>query len=891
MKSRNPRSRGVFPVLALLACLAMPLAASAADAPASPLAVLEQSNAGIRRSVLDNGLVALVKEDRSAPVAAVQIWVGTGAMDEDEFLGAGLSHFIEHMIFKGTPTRAVGDITRQINDAGGEINAYTAHDRTVFHTTIPAKNWRVGLDVLADAVMNANFPDEEWARERDVILREMAMGRDDPRREIGKLLWATAFRVHPYQFPIIGHEDIFKSATRDDLVAFFRRNYVPDNMIAVVVGDVDAKEVEAGIREAFAGFARRARAPVVRPAEPPQLSPRFARQTGTYNVSRLHIGWHAAALNHPDAPALDVLASIVGAGRSSRLVGEIKEKQKLVHDISAWSFTPKDPGLFGISATYDPTNETAVIRAIEDEVARWSEQPFTEEELEKARRMVLVGELGSLQTMDGQAYSYASGEFYAADPRFSEYYLRSVEKVTADDLRDVVRRYLRPENRTLAILSPGGAGAEEDKAAAAAGSEASRLTLSNGVPLIVRVDHRLPFVYITVALKGGLLAETPGNNGITQLMSDLLTRGTALRDAEEIAAAVEQRGASLSAFAGRNSFGLQAQCLSDDLDEIAALLADCLLNPSFPEDEFEKQRVVQLAAIRQQYERPFFVAEESVRQMLFPQHPYRWTTLGSDATVRALAREDLAAYHRRLVTSGNLAVAVFGDITKERAAALANALFAAVPAGAAPALDVQEPQPQLPARAKKREPREQAIVLAGYPGIRVTDPRADALDIVDSALSGLSSDLGIEVREKRGLVYYVGSFAMTGLEPGMFVLYAGTREDSAETVLELMDAELARITGTGLREEEINRAREQLVAAHQMNLQNNASLAQTCALNELYGLGYDYVFSAERRLRALTPDAIREAAASVFRPDRRAVSLVLPGREPEGEEEKAEEQP
>lgn len=880
MKPRSTQRCGDIVVLffALAGLLAAP-ASHAEEAPTSPLAALEQSNAGIRRFVLDNGLICLVKEDRSAPVAAVQIWIGTGAMDEGMYLGAGLSHFVEHMAFKGTTNRNVGDITREINDVGGTINAYTAQDRTVYHTTLPARHWRVGLDVLADAVMNSTFPEDEWEREREVILREMAMGRDDPGREAGKLLWESAYRVHPFRVPVIGYEDVFRTMKRDDLVAFFRLNYVPDNMIVVVAGDVDADEVERGIREILGGFPRRARPPPDRPPEPPQLAPRFARKTGNYNVSRLHIAYHTVSLDHPDAPALDVLASIVGAGRSSRLVKEIKEKQQLVHSISAWSATPKDPGLFGISAVFDPAHEKAALEAIEAEVARWTDTPFPDEELAKARRMVLVGELGSLQTMDGQAYSHASGEFYAADARFSERYLQQVSRVTAEDLRAVAAKYFRAENRTLVILSPEADAADAAPEAAVSSTALARSTLPNGIPLIVREDPRLPFVYVCVALRGGLLAETGSDNGVTQLMSDLLTRGTAARTAEEIAATVEQLGASLSPFAGRNSFGLQAQCLAEDAETILGLLAECVLQPSFPNDELEKQRTVQIAGIRQQFERPFFVAEQALRELIFPGHPYRWTPLGSEEAVRGLTRDALVAQHRRLVKTGNLAISIFGDITRARAEALAGRTFSGAPEGNAPDLAAPEPERALPARSKKREPREQTIVLVGYPGVRIGDPRADALSIVDSALSGLSSDLGTEIREKRGLVYFVGSFVMPGLEPGLFALYAGTREDAADEVLELMDAETRRIAESGLREDEIRRAQEQLIADHQMNLQNNAALAQTCALNELYGLGYDYEFSTEERLRAVTPERIREAAADVFQQKRRAVSLVLPGRE------------
>ncbi len=873
--------------LALLVIVFLAIAASCAVAAdtASPLEALKKSNARLHRFVLDNGTICLVKEDHSAPVAAVQIWVGSGAVNEGEFLGAGLSHFVEHMIFKGTPTRPVGQISKEINDAGGEINAYTAQDRTVFHATLPGDSWKVGFDVLADAVMNATFPKNEWARERDVILREFAMGKDNPDRQIYKLMGGTAYRVHPYRVPVIGYEDVFKSATRDDLVKYFRRNYVPDNMIVVVVGDVNRAEVEAHIREAFKPFARKAMEPKPLPTEPPQLAPRFARETGAYNVSRLLWAYHTVALSDPDAAALDVLADIVGSGRSSRLVKKIKEEQKLVHEIDAWSITGKDPGLFGFSATFDPTNEAAVVAAIQGEVDGWAAGGFTNEELEKAKRTVLVGELGGLQTMDGQAYSYGSGEFYAADPSFSERYLENVQSVDAEKLKDVARRYLSSANRTLVVLSPEAAAAPPTNARPAeAGADVRKLTLACGIPLIVREDHRLPFVFFCAALKGGLLTESTNNNGITSLMSDLLTRGTTARSAQEIAQTVERLGGSISPFCGRNSFGLQAYCLSQDADTFMALFSDCLLNSTFPKEEAEKQKLVQLAAIQQQREQPFFIAEEALRQTIFPNHPYRWTPQGSRESVQKLDRDALAAYFKRQFVRSNLVLAIFGDITGDQAKELAEHYLSEVPDGPVPQFENAEPSPGLPCRSKRREPKEQTILLVGYPGVDLKDSRVDALSVLENALSGLSSDLGTEVREKRGLVYYVGAFDRPGLEPGLFALYAGTREETADQVEKLIDAETARLAKKGLRDEELDRAKKQIVAAQDMSLQDNGTLAQTCALNELYSLGYDYSFRIEERMNALTADRVREAAASIFAPDRRAVSLVLPGRPEKGKE-------
>jgi zinc protease len=871
---RQPRTRAVLGLVLPLLCAAGP---ALGRGERSALQVLEDANAALSRVVLDNGAVCLIKEDHSAPVVAVQIWVGTGSIHEEECLGAGLSHYLEHMVFKGTPTRAAGEITQAIDNEGGAINAYTGHDRTVYHAVMPSRAWRTAVDVLVDAVLNASFPEEEWERERDVVLREVAMGKDDPRRVLSKLLFQTAYRVHPYRFPVIGLEDILTAMTRAELISFHRRHYLTDNLIVAVVGDVSAGEAEAYLREHLGAVSRRARAPVTVPEEPPQLAARYVRKTGAYRVSRLQCAFHTVPLSHPDTAALDVLAQVLGQGRSSRLVRDLREERQLVHAIEAWSYTPKHPGLFSVEATFEPEREPEVVDALRAHVASWPDLPFAEGELAKAKRQALVHELRDLQTAQGQASSYASGEFYAGDARFSETYLARVEAVTAEDLRRVAGAYLRPSNRSLVVLAPESTPEAGPAPPPVLGPrETSRVVLRNGVRLLVRPDHRLPFVYVSAAMRGGLLSEAPEQNGIARLSALMLTRGTSARSAEETAETVESLGAVLQPFSGRNSFGLNARCLTQDADVMMGLLADCLVDATLPEEEWAKQRTLQLAAIAQQRERPFYLADRALARMLFPDHPYRWDELGRVETVSRITRDEGSQYLKELVTGSNLVVSVFGDLALDEARRLAEEHLTRVRPGPAPVFDHPRPEPDLPQRAEQREPKEQTILLVGYPGVAVDDPRIDALEIVQEAMSGLSSDLGIEVRDKRGLAYFVGAFQRVGLDPGCFAFYAGTREDALAEVEQLIREQAQRVATQGLRPEELDRARRQIIARHERSLQDNGGLAQTCALHELYGLGFDHVFATQQRMEQVSGDDVRTVAASVLRPGLGAAAVVLP---------------
>jgi zinc protease len=851
------------------------------QAVASAIEALRREHAQLHQLTLDNGMVCLLKRDTSAPVVSIQMWVGTGSIHEDEYLGCGLSHAIEHMIFNGTEQRGPNDITHEINAAGGVINAYTTNDRVVFYTDLPARNWQVGFDAIADSLMHATFPAAEWQQEREVILREFAMGEDDPKRVISKLLWRTAFTRHPYRHPTIGYKDLFSQITRDDLATFFRRHYVPDNMILAIVGDIDIAAVRATVKATFADFTRRPRRPVVLPQEPPQTEPRVSRQEGAYQVSRLIYAYHTVPLSHPDAAALDVLAAIVGRGRSSLFVRKFKEEQQLVHTIEAWSYTPREPGLFGVAASFAPERETELCQALRKAIAGLARARFAQRDIATAVRQVLSDELEELTTMQGQASGYAAGLFFAGDTRFAESYLTRLQTVKADDLREVAARYLTEPNQTLVVLaptSPVDTGAPEP--APTPGIAAPlRTTIQYDIPVITRENRRLPVVNLCVALRGGLLSETEDTVGITALMAELLVRGTAKRDAAAIARDVESLGGRLTAFSGYNSFGLQASCLTPDVDTFMALVAECLTESTFPADELDKTRQLQIASLRQQQERPMYLAQTNLRERLFAGHPYRWERLGSETTLAALNRAAIRDYYRRLVVSGNLVIAVCGDIDAPTATALAAHHLRGIPRGSV-AIAKAAAAPSLPQRCVVEAPRQQAIVLAGFPGVTVFDPRADALNLLERAMSGLASDLAEAVRGQGALAYYVGAYQQLGLDPGAFILYAGTRRDAVGTVETLFERELGRVAGQGLRGEELTRARNQLVAAHDMRLQDNAQTAMTCALNELYGLGYDYAFSLPDRLAGITVDDVRRAAAGVLSTNRMATSIVLPLAQP-----------
>src|SRR2546430_104527 len=592
-------------------------------APTEPLSVVNFPPSTAQKWILPNGLTIIVQEDRSAPVASVQAWCATGSIYEDQHLGAELSHILEHMLIKGTKTRSTNEIAQKIQDVGGYINAYTSFDRTVFWIDVPKNGVTTALDILGDAMMNSTLPPEEYQKEQEVIRREFAMGMDDPDRMAGLLLFATAYQQHPYRFPVIGDLEIYNQLTQEQVMQYYKTRYVPNNLTFVVVGDVDAEKVRQQLADLFKTYPEKSLKPVFVPAEPPQLGRREVHREFPTELTHLSLAWHIPEVTNPDVPALDLLSTILGDGRSSRLYRRVREEAGLAFGIGAFSYTPGDPGLFGIDATVDPKKREAAEQLVLGIVDEVKQAGVTAEELTKAKKILLSHHLGALTTMRGQASDTGSNWFLTRNLNFSRDYLAAVQKVTLDDIKRVAANYLTDSNLTVVSLNPKGslaAKAEGPKVAAAA--EIEKFELSNGLRLLVREDRRLPLVAMGAVFRGGLLAETPQTNGITRLMAKVLLKGTKTRTAEQIANQIEAVGGSISGEAGNNSFSVSVEVMKPDVKLGVDLLSDVLLNATFPEKAIAREKEVQIAAIQQEEEQLAAVARNIMRQALFAQHPY-----------------------------------------------------------------------------------------------------------------------------------------------------------------------------------------------------------------------------------------------------------------------------
>src|SRR5271157_5139735 len=385
---------------------------------------------GVKLTTLDNGLTLIVREDHSAPVVSAQAWCMAGSIHEGPWLGAGLSHVLEHMLFKGTTTRPGSRIDQEVQEAGGYMNAYTSFDRTVYHINVPDTGATVAIDILCDIMQNASLPADELDKELDVIRREMDMNQDDPSRRAGRRLFEVAYTKSPYRFTIIGYPEIFNTLKPEDILAYYRERYVPNNLFFVVTGDVKANAVIGQIREAFARTKARPLAPMVLPREPRQTGPRDAIEEAAIQLGFFHFAWHIPDVRHPDMPALDILSSLLGSGRSSRLFREVREKKGLVTSADAWTYTPGDQGLFGMSAVVDAPKFIPARDALLAEVQRVQNKPVPAAELAKVVKQFIAGALSTRKTMQGQAQDLGASWMAASDLNFSERCLAAVKRVT-----------------------------------------------------------------------------------------------------------------------------------------------------------------------------------------------------------------------------------------------------------------------------------------------------------------------------------------------------------------------------------------------------------------------------------------------------------------------------
>ena len=831
---------------------------------------------------LENGLAVVWQEDHRQPLVAIEVRILGGLRGEGAFLGTGISHFLEHMLFKGTPSRPPGTIDQEVRRYGGTINAFTSHDSTGVNLFVESRFLRDALGMLADILRHATFPQEEFTKERAVILSELHMNRDDPERRIRDLFWNRHFLLHPYRHPILGYEELLTRLTVNELATWYHAQYVPNNIVLSCVGDVDAATFPALIRETFGSWPRGAPAHISVPEEPRAISIKETREELPVQAAYGLIGFASVRLADPDLYPLDVLASIVGQGQSSRLYEALVHTRRVAHAVGAANYTPMDPGVFTVSLRTDPNQVSIAVEAVLEVLRDVTRHGVTEKELQKAKRQVVADYVFRHQTIESKADDFANSWALTGDPAFSARYVEGVKGVTGEQVKRVAARYLDRTRMTLVTLQPPGTQTPATPQVPSAQPTVTKTVLPNGLTVLVGVDRSLPMAAIVAVSRGGVRVETEQTQGLSNLVAQLLVKGTKRRTATGIASSIESLGGILEPFSGRDGLGLALQLLTEDVGTGLDLVHELLTESTFPEDELALQRQLILNELQARDDDVFDVSSRLLRQTLFVSHPYRFDPLGSAASVARLTRADCVKFATQRLVPSNLVLAVFGDVDEATALKDLERRFGRLPRAQAlwPQALTADPLTGI-RQASLTLPKEQSVIMLGFRGTRITAPDRYTLDVLTTILSGMSGRLFQAVREQQGLSYTLGAANVPGWDPGYVVVYAATRPHERARVLTTIHTQLREIVEHGINKEELAQATQYLIGVHRLELQHLAGLARRCALDELYGLGAQAWTQYESHITAVTLPMVQEVARRYLTLPQRAEVVVGPNGTPQ----------
>jgi len=874
---------------------------------------------------LPNRLIVLVQELHAAPVVSAGVWVKTGSIYEQEHVGAGLSHFLEHLLSGGTTTtRTEAQSNAILGAIGAETNAATSLDTVRYYINTSSAYADQAIDLLSDWMRHSRILPQEYERERSVIQREFEMGRGEPGRIMWKLTQQARYAVHPARHPTIGYLDEFLKITRDEIYDFYKRMYVPNNMVFVVVGDIDKQRVV----DQIVGLWKDAK-----PADLPELSfpkegrtPHQHELSGTADIDKpsLRLAWPGTRLAAPGDYALDLLTSVLGQGESSRLIRTVRDQQRLVNTISAYNISfPWGEGFVGVDAeiAVPPVPADAQATpvqwrdqhlqkardAILEQIEHVRRDGVTDQELARAKRKTMARAVYSAQTVKGMAFRLAGDLIGMKDPDYLRHYVQAIESITRGQIQQAAADFLdrsamisitllpmpegqkpvplvRPadppvkqsverepvvlDNREILKQSFLVEEASEDEAVAIEIDPMQRYVMPNGLRLLVGRSTVVPAVAMQMYHLGGLLADPPGQEGLVNASATMRIKGTTTRTAGQIARQVEDLGASLSTHSGYNTSYSKAVCLKEDWETVLGLLGDVTMNPTFPDDEWDKLQPRLLAAIDRQTDTWNGELRQYFRRAYFGDFPWAWSPVGRREAVEQFTTDDLRKIHRGRLGASQSVLVVVGDIDPQRVVDRVRELFASMPTKPKAPFNLPDPVSPSGGLIQHQTSKPLAAVQIGFgPGVARKSPDYPGLSVLARVLNRFPSGwLEQELRGRGpGLVYAVGAGQLTGLVPGYFAVVFNTQPDAVSEALGRAMAVARRARDTRVGGADLAAAKAKVFTDEFLYKQTHSQRAADAALNELYGLGLDEPEALRRRVEQLDAAQLQVIARKYLR--------------------------
>ncbi len=851
---------------------------------------------------LKNGLDVLMIESRKSPVISVQMWVRTGSADEVKS-EAGISHFIEHLVFKGTEKFKVGEIASLVEASGGELNAYTSFDQTVFYVTISSSYFDVACDTVSQMMGFPLFDKEEVDAEREVVVEEIKRGQDSPGRRVSQNLFSLAYPKHPYGIPVIGYEKNVRSWSVKKIKQFYSDRYSTKNMFLVVAGDFKTTDAIKKLENYFGKIPTTPLKKVKRPKGMLQTKTQIQVEKAEYKDLRLQMGWKIPSVKHKDIPALDVLALLIGQGDSSRLVKELRIKSQTVNGVGASCYSPMDQGLFGISANLNPENFEKTLETVFHEIEKIKHEKFEANELEKAKLNLESEQFFGLETVDGLTRQYGNLEFYFKDPAYFKKYIDQIKKLKMEDIQKVAKKYLTEKTLSVSILTDQSPveikkifnknikfwakisqapkikkiekkTVEKNKPFekilplkwSSKGSlpEIEKINLPGGAKLYLRESKDSPVFSIKSAFLGGLRFEKNEQAGITELFSRSWLTGTQQISEETFSNILEENASFLSAFSGRNTFGLSGGSLSSHQRVVGSLFKDSLLNGAFLKEPFEREKFLMLEQLKTRDESPSQVCLMQFMQGLFGAHPYGRDMLGSNETLKKLKNTDLQNYWNQLGIKNNFNICITGNFEKKWWIDLLTEIAQELPKG-----KLENPQfnlklPQKNTTYFKQMNREQTHIAMGFSGLKLHDKERFGLQLIQAVLAGQGGRLFLELRDKNSLAYSVSPIKFEGIDAGYFGAYIGCSPEKSKKAVEMMNAEFQKLMETPIGAVELDRAKKYLIGRHDIDLQKTSSVCASILFDEIYGIDSSKNFKAHEVYEPIKAKELLDLSQKLF---------------------------
>lgn len=843
----------------------------------------------LEKFTLKNGIPVFIVPQSQAPVVSIQAWVSRGSVYESEAL-AGISHFLEHALFKGTKKRAVGEIARQIESRGGEINAFTSFEETAYYTTLASRYFEEGLDVIADAVQYPLFDAEEMAREREVILEEIKRAHDSPYKMVSTNLWKSSFPKTPYGRPVLGFEETVRKIDHRTLKKYFTQHYHAGTTSLFIVGDIDPGKAYTLAQKKFSRMKSGKRGSLPKNFTIPAVTaPRITCLGRDLKECHLQLAVLAPHVTHKDIPAIDLMCSAIGQGESSRLYQRLVKETQLALDAHMGLVATGRCGLATVGLTVTPENLMPALQEVRRLIQETAETGIQNHEIERVKTSLESDVVSGKETVDG--YARRLGYYYIqfGEPDYEKKYLEAVLTLDAETCtqslvstfsQKPILSMVHPEQMTVdrKELSSLLSASTPKKARPKPLKHLPELHQKGLTRIITKTVTSLPVVSLRFIFPGGSRDEINSQFGVANLFQRLWTSGTKSYSALQIAQTLESLGASLHGFSGKNTCGLSVEFLSKHWPVIKPILTEVLLCPTFPAEEFATEKNLVMREIMSERDTPGQVCHLNFLKSLYGNHPYGRSASGTLDTVGKLLPEHVSQYYQEHIHQKQLVISTVGNFVAPSWVTELEQLVALLPATgkANPQSRTIPKNERLAITLETKQPLFQSHVLAGFVGASCSEKERYPLKLLSSCLAGQGGRLFLELRDRQSLAYTVSPICSDSPDGGMFAFYIGCSPEKLEKALKGIRWEIERVLNQPIPQKELERAKQFWLGRFELDMQRFAAQAMLFGLDEAYGLGFDHYQKIPDLIRSITAKEIQLAAQKFLKVNAAVISVVHP---------------